>query len=89
MLLWNGKALSGNKHNLAGEFCVVAEELVLVSFAAVSWMSRNASPKETKGGALRDIQKTAAKETKEFSDLRYLMNTLTVGNMGFSYSKGA
>ena len=25
-LLWKGKALSGNKQNLAGEFCVVAEE---------------------------------------------------------------
>ena len=47
------------------------------------------SPKETKGGALRDIQKMAAKETREFSDFRCLMNTLTVGNMGFSYSKGA
>ena len=35
--------------------------LHLVSFAAVFWMSRNAPPKE--GGALRDIQKTAAKET--------------------------
>ena len=34
---------------------------VLVSFAAVLWMSRNALPKER--GALRDIQKTAAKET--------------------------
>ena len=88
MLLWKGKALSGNKQNLAGEFCVVAEDF-LVSFAAVFWMSRNAPPKETKGEALRDIQKTAAKETKEFSDLRCLMNTLTVGNMGFSYSKGA
>ena len=34
---------------------------VVVSFAAVFWMSRNAPPKEE--GALRDIQKTAAKET--------------------------
>jgi len=25
-LLWKGKALPGNKQNLAGEFCVVAEE---------------------------------------------------------------
>ena len=25
-LLWKGKALLGNKQNLAGEFCVVAEE---------------------------------------------------------------
>ena len=32
----------------------------LVSLAAVFWMSRNASPKE---GALRDIHKTAARET--------------------------
>ena len=86
MLLRKGKALPGNKQNLAGEFCVVAEEF-LVSFAAVFWMSHNAPPKETKGGALRDIQRTAAKETKEFSDVRCLMNTLTVGNMAFSYSK--
>ena len=34
---------------------------VLVSFVAVFWMSRNAPPKER--GALRDIQKTSAKET--------------------------
>ena len=38
--------------------------LEIVSFAAVFWMSRNVPPKETSlGGALRDIQKTAAKET--------------------------
>ena len=36
----------------------------LVSFAAVFWMSRNAPTKEPLGGALRDIQKTAAKETR-------------------------
>ena len=36
----------------------------LVSFAAVFWMSRNAPPKER--GALRGIQKTAAKETIDF-----------------------
>ena len=36
---------------------------LLVSFAAVFWMSRNAPPKVSLGGALRDIQKTAAKET--------------------------
>ena len=35
---------------------------VLVSFAAVFWMSRNASPKKRE--ALRDIQKTAAKENR-------------------------
>ena len=35
----------------------------LVSLAAVFWASRNAPPKEKIGGALRDIQKTAARET--------------------------
>ena len=37
----------------------------LVSLAAVFWMSRNALPKERRsfGGALRDIQKTAARVT--------------------------
>ena len=34
----------------------------LISFAAVFGMSRNTPPKG-EGGALRDIQKTAAKET--------------------------
>ena len=37
----------------------------LVSFTAVFWMSRNAPPKVSLGGALRDIQKTAAKETTQ------------------------
>ena len=32
----------------------------IVSLAAVFWMSRNAPPK---GGALRDMQKAAARET--------------------------
>ena len=40
-------------------------ERKLVSLAAVFWMSRN-----TLGGALRDIQKTAAKETKRKSALQ-------------------
>ena len=35
----------------------------LVSLAAVFWMSHNAPP--TSGGALRDIQKTAARETSK------------------------
>ena len=35
----------------------------LVSLAAVFWTSRNAPPKEKIGGALRDIQKTAVRET--------------------------
>ena len=34
----------------------------IVSFAVVFWMSRNAPP--SLGGALRDIQETAAKETR-------------------------
>ena len=34
---------------------------MLVSLVAIFWMSYNAPPKE--GGALRDIQKTAARET--------------------------
>ena len=34
---------------------------MLVSLAAIFWMSGNAPPKE--GGALRDIQKKAARET--------------------------
>ena len=35
----------------------------VVSLPAVFWMSRNAPPKESFGGALRDIQKMAARET--------------------------
>ena len=42
----------------------------VVSFAAVFWMSRNAPP--FFGGALRDIQKTAAKETNHFGATNYL-----------------
>ena len=38
----------------------------VVSLAAVFWMSRNAPPKE--GGALRDTQKTAARETSVKGD---------------------
>lgn len=41
---------------------------VVVSFAAVIWMSHNAPPKEQKlgiWGAVRDIYKTAAKETSD------------------------
>ena len=38
---------------------------MLVSFAAVFWMSRNAPPKV---GALRHIQKTAAKETTKMQN---------------------
>ena len=38
--------------------------LYALIFAAVFWMSRNTPPKER--GALRDIQKTAAKETNDF-----------------------
>ena len=47
----------------------------VVSFAAIFWMSRNAPPKETKvslGGALRDIQKTAAKETNADDAMKLL-----------------
>ena len=45
------------------------EDSHVVSFAAVFWMSRNAPPKETSlGGALRDIQKTAAKETNSHGE---------------------
>ena len=42
-------------------FCGVVVVAVVVSLAAVFWMSRNVSP--TFGGTLRDIQKTAARET--------------------------
>ena len=35
----------------------------VVSLAAVFWMSRNAP--HSFGGALRDVQKTAARETKQ------------------------
>ena len=38
--------------------------MLLVSLAALCWMSRNASPKGGGGGALHDIQKTAAGGTK-------------------------
>ena len=38
------------------------QPIPLVSFVAVFWMSRNA-PLRSFGGALRDIQKTAARET--------------------------
>ena len=33
--------------------------------AVVFWMSRNAPPKVSLGGALHDIQKTAAKESND------------------------
>ena len=37
---------------------------LLVSLAAIFWMSRNAPPRRSSfGGALRDIQKTAVRET--------------------------
>ena len=42
---------------------------MVVSFATVFWMSRHASPKETMGGAWRDIQKTAAKVTRCMGEL--------------------
>ena len=38
--------------------------MLLVSLVAVFWMSRNAAPKGGGGGALHDIQKKAAGETK-------------------------
>ena len=38
--------------------------MLLVSLVAVFWMSRNAAPKGGGGGALHDIQKKAARETK-------------------------
>jgi len=58
----------------------------LVSFAAVFWMSRNAPPKveeRSLGGALRDFQMTAAKETKmSYAGFVFvlLLTTLLIGS---------
>ena len=41
----------------------------LVSLVAVFWISRNALPKR----ALRDIQKTAARETRGNSEMSFLL----------------
>ena len=42
-LLWQGKALSGNKKNLAGELCVVAREFSGLSLNVYKFGGRQAS----------------------------------------------
>ena len=58
----------------------------LVPFAAVFWMSHNAPPKEEErslGGALRDIEMMAVKETKmTYTGFVFvlLLTTLLIGS---------
>ena len=49
-------------------------ELRVVSLTADFWMSRNAPPIFSFGGALSDVQKTAARETSLGGDNRSSIN---------------
>ena len=65
----NTKVQEKKIYNIHSRYSLDLVEWV-VSLAAVFWMSRNAPPKE-RGGALRDIQKTATKETSGMGCFSY------------------